>query len=163
MNSLKALSKQNPYIKQFAMCIIYWRIFAFFFFNSFLLIKRLTILYQKIISHCIGKQACVVSQRQIYHLNKLFCKLQKKCQFLQNTHTLKIKLCIITCILPKKCLQQLIFSLLLCFGYKCNGMQENHCILMIAGKKDIGVYISIFLFFVLNNSEKSKTNKKVNF
>lgn len=34
---------------------------------------------------------------------------------------------------------------------------------MIAGKKDIGVYISIFLFFVLNNFEKSKPNKKLIF
>lgn len=34
---------------------------------------------------------------------------------------------------------------------------------MIAGKKEIGVYILIFLFFVLNNSEKSKTNKELIF
>lgn len=34
---------------------------------------------------------------------------------------------------------------------------------MIAGKKDIGVYILIFLFFVLNNFEKSKPNKKLIF
>lgn len=48
----------------------------------------------------------------------------------------------------QKCLQQFIFALQKCFGYKCNGMQVKSLHSDDSRKKDIGEYIFIYLFFL---------------
>lgn len=46
----------------------------------------------------------------------------------------------------QKCLQQFIFALQKCLGYKCNGMQVKSLHSDESRKKDIGEYIFIYLF-----------------